>query len=357
MERLKKTFKNRNELIGYVKALAPFSLNEASPLIGGQKEALKKLKTIDPVNYGKTRNFGRGKITQLSPYLNHGIIDLNDIRNEVIKVFFDLKREQIKGNLGEGNSKPTFPSKKNNSNNDKNLSFELRSKEIERNLAQGDDIFFEGNRKGAIFEKKISSDRDKFPEDHEPKTHVKKLQDKPLIDKEKITGFIQQLCWRDFWQRVAKKHKDWIWSDIEPYKTGFKKEEYSDKLPIDIENGSTGVSCIDTFIKDLIEIGYIHNHARLYLASYVIHFRHIKWQTGAKWFLEHLLDGDEASNNFSWQWVASTFSQKPYIFNLENVDKYFGDFVDTKKENNKILDASYEELEKRLFPYLGKNNE
>ena len=63
----------------------------------------------------------------------------------------------------------------------------------------------------------------------------------------------------------------------------------------------------------------MHNHARMYLASYVVHFRRVRWQAGAEWFLTHLLDGNEASNNFSWQWVASTLSQKPYIFNLENV--------------------------------------
>lgn len=102
-----------------------------------------------------------------------------------------------------------------------------------------------------------------------------------------------------------------------------------------------------------MQTGYLHNHVRMYLASYVVHFRKIKWQTGAHWFLEHLLDGDEASNNFSWQWVASTFSNKPYIFNLENADKYFGKFFDASSKNNVELDTSYEELTKRLFPNIG----
>ena len=88
----------------------------------------------------------------------------------------------------------------------------------------------------------------------------------------------------------------------------------------------------------------------MYLASYIVHFRRIKWQTGAKWFLHHLLDGDVASNNLSWQWVASTFSHKPYIFNLENVDKYFGKLVDTSPLTNQPLHASYEALQARLFP-------
>ena len=89
----------------------------------------------------------------------------------------------------------------------------------------------------------------------------------------------------------------------------------------------------------------------MYIASYIVHFRRIRWQAGANWFLQHLLDGDEASNNFSWQWVASTFSNKPYIFNLENVDKYFSGQVVTSPESNQQINLSYEALTQRLFPY------
>ena len=167
--------------------------------------------------------------------------------------------------------------------------------------------------------------------------------------------FIQELGWRDFWQRIATQHPDWIWSDVEEYKTGFSSSDYSENLPEDILNAQTDVACINFFIKELLNTGYLHNHARMYLASYVIHFRRIKWQTGAFWFLQHLLDGDEASNNFSWQWVASTFSNKPYIFNLENVEKYFSELVDNSPENNQPLDANYEELMERLFPHMDKN--
>lgn len=68
--------------------------------------------------------------------------------------------------------------------------------------------------------------------------------------------------------------------------------------------------------------------------------------------LTHLLDGDPASNNLSWQWAASTFSHKPYYFNLENVTKFSGEDVDTRPETNAALDDSYEALYQRLFPNL-----
>jgi len=90
----------------------------------------------------------------------------------------------------------------------------------------------------------------------------------------------------------------------------------------------------------------------MYLASYIVHFRRIKWQAGAQWFLEQLIDGDEASNNFSWQWIASTFSNKPYIFNLENVQKYFGESVDASRPNNIVLNADYPTISSKLFPNL-----
>ena len=165
-----------------------------------------------------------------------------------------------------------------------------------------------------------------------------------------ITKFIQELAWRDFWQRILTTHPQWAWEDAEQYKTGFTSQDYADALPEDIANGKTGVACIDAFIHELTATGYIHNHARMYLASYMVHFRRIKWQIGASWFLQHLLDGDIASNNLSWQWVASTLSHKPYIFNLENVDKYFNKLVDTSPLTNQTLHASYETLQAILFP-------
>ena len=164
--------------------------------------------------------------------------------------------------------------------------------------------------------------------------------------------FIQQLAWREYWQRLYKEFPRNIWQDVEPYKTGFSPDDYQDELPEDISNGQTGVACIDGFIEELLATGYIHNHARLYLAGYICHWRRVKWQAGAAWFLTHLLDGDPASNNLSWQWAASTFSHKPYYFNLENVSKFSGSDVDTRVDSNKPLAGTYEDLYERLFPNL-----
>ncbi len=162
------------------------------------------------------------------------------------------------------------------------------------------------------------------------------------------TKFLQELAWRDYYQRLWRLLGDRIWSDIEPYKTGFDAATYSDELPADLPTASTGIDYIDHFVRELHETGYLHNHARMWLAAYVVHGRRVKWQAGARWFLSHLLDGDEASNNLSWQWCASTFSHKPYIFNRENVLKYSARRF-AEHQATDPFDSDYETLQLNLF--------
>jgi deoxyribodipyrimidine photo-lyase len=166
--------------------------------------------------------------------------------------------------------------------------------------------------------------------------------------------FISELGWRDYWQRLYAVLGDGIWSDREAYKTGFVAQSYANELPVELVEGSTGLACMDGFSAELRETGYLHNHARMWMAAYVVHWLRVRWQAGARWFLEHLLDGDPASNNLSWQWVASTFSQKPYYFNRENLERYTaGRYCKGCPLRGACpLEGSYENLEMRLFPRL-----
>lgn len=167
----------------------------------------------------------------------------------------------------------------------------------------------------------------------------------------KAAKLINELGWRDYYQRVYAAIGDGVWRDIEPYKTGLTAADYAPALPADIEQGATGLACIDAFSSALRTTGYLHNHARMWLAAYVVHFRRVQWQAGARWFLTHLLDGDPASNNLSWQWVASTFSHKPYYFNRENLERNTGgEFCRRCPLQARCpLEGSYEQLAARLF--------
>ena len=93
----------------------------------------------------------------------------------------------------------------------------------------------------------------------------------------------------------------------------------------------------------LYATGTLHNHARMWLASYVVHLRHVHWRVGADWLAAHLLDGDLASNHLSWQWVAGTGSHKPYLFNADNVARYAPAHWHSP---GTVVDQSYEALER-----------
>ncbi len=170
--------------------------------------------------------------------------------------------------------------------------------------------------------------------------------------KEEASKLINELGWRDYWQRIYTQIGDGIWQDREPYKTGYTAKNYGEVLPDDIATGTTTLVCIDSFSRQLRATGYLHNHARLWLAAYIVHWRSIRWQAGAIWFLQHLLDGDPASNNLSWQWVASTFSQKPYFFNRENLERHTAGVYchQCPLYGNCDFEGSYEQLQNQLFP-------
>jgi len=173
---------------------------------------------------------------------------------------------------------------------------------------------------------------------------------RPRREAEKL---INELGWRDYWQRLWRQRGDAIWRDLEPLKTGHAPSAYAAELPDDLRQGQTGLACIDGFSAELTETGWLHNHARMWLAAYVVHWRRVRWQAGARWFLQHLLDGDPASNNLSWQWVASSFSSKPYLFNRANLERYGGGpfcaGCAAAAAGACPFEASYEQLQARLF--------
>jgi deoxyribodipyrimidine photo-lyase len=99
---------------------------------------------------------------------------------------------------------------------------------------------------------------------------------------------------------------------------------------------------IDNAIRMLYTTGYLHNHARLWVASYIVHLRKVHWRVAADWMYSHLLDGDIASNYLSWQWVAATGSNKPYLFNADTVEKFAPEIWHSRGTS---IDVSYELME------------
>ena len=164
--------------------------------------------------------------------------------------------------------------------------------------------------------------------------------------------------WREFFHHVwaHQKNPDAILQDM--HGAAVWHGRYADTLPLDIRQGCTGVAAIDNAVRILYATGYLHNHLRMYLASYVVHVRKVHWRAGADWLYGHLLDGDLASNHLSWQWVAGTFSSKPYLFNAENVLKYAPASAKAAWDcSGTVLDQSYEALDRMARNQTGTGPE
>ena len=168
---------------------------------------------------------------------------------------------------------------------------------------------------------------------------------------EQAEKLVSELAWRDYWRQVHSALGPRIHDDIEPPAAMPRHSTRAAAVPDDVLEARTGMRCIDAFVRQLHDTGWLHNHERMWLASWLVHVRGVRWQAGADWFLRHLLDGDPASNHLSWQWVAGTFAARPYIFNRENLEEFTGGIHcgPCPLLGRCDVEGTYEDLNARLF--------
>jgi deoxyribodipyrimidine photo-lyase len=158
-------------------------------------------------------------------------------------------------------------------------------------------------------------------------------------------GFMQQMAWREYFQRVWQHQGGLILEDLKSMQTNVILKQ----LPLPMQNASTGIHTLDNAIHQLYDTGYLHNHLRMYLSMLHSNIFKAAWLPGAKWMYAHLFDHDPAANFLSWQWVAGTFSSKKYIANQENINKY----TNIKQEGT-FIDTEYENLTEAIFNAAGQ---
>jgi hypothetical protein len=140
----------------------------------------------------------------------------------------------------------------------------------------------------------------------------------------RVEKWLQEVCWRRYWKGWLEMRPD-VW-------TSWRRRvaELRRNLPPEVLSkaeavaaGQSGVACMDAFAHELIHTGYLHNHARMWWASFWIHAEKLPWELGADFFFRHLLDADPASNTLSWRWVAGLQTPgKTYLVRLSNLEKY-----------------------------------
>lgn len=149
--------------------------------------------------------------------------------------------------------------------------------------------------------------------------------------------FLQELTWREFFQRVWWNHGDDIFSDLRREQPQVERRG----VPEALVQADTGVEAVNDQLEQLVDVGYVHNHARMWIASLACNIGQFHWWEPSRWFYYHLLDGDPAANMINWQWVAGSASYSKYWFNQHNVNKYA-----ERKQEDTWLDTSYEQIKK-----------
>ncbi|MEM8773347.1 MAG: FAD-binding domain-containing protein, partial [Pseudomonadota bacterium] len=137
--------------------------------------------------------------------------------------------------------------------------------------------------------------------------------------------FIQEVFWRGYFKGWLE-HRPSVWQDFCQDLAAFHHqlaadEDLNTRHQAAIE-GRTGIACFDHWTRELIETGYLHNHARMWFASIWIFTLRLPWQMGAGFFLTHLLDGDPAANTLSWRWVGGLHTKgKNYLARADNIQR------------------------------------
>ena len=135
--------------------------------------------------------------------------------------------------------------------------------------------------------------------------------------------FVQEVIWRGYFKGWLERRPQ-VWAS---YRSGLDADlaalDRDRRLRRDVDravNGQTGIDCFDGWASELVDTGYLHNHARMWFASIWIFTLGLPWRLGADFFYRHLLDGDAASNTLGWRWVAGLHTRgKPYPADAQNI--------------------------------------
>ena len=137
--------------------------------------------------------------------------------------------------------------------------------------------------------------------------------------------FIQEVLWRVYWKGWLELRPN-VWSDYLIELDKIKSEFKSSQNYLNAIEGKTNIDCFNQWVIELKENNYLHNHARMWFASIWIFTLELPWQLGAEFFMQHLYDGDAASNTLGWRWVAGVQTQgKHYLASEWNIKKFTND--------------------------------
>jgi hypothetical protein len=140
--------------------------------------------------------------------------------------------------------------------------------------------------------------------------------------------YIEEVIWRGYFKGWLERRPQ-VWdSYVEGLKADLMSLKRDRRMRRDVDfatSGQFGIDCFDMWAQELVETGYLHNHARMWFASIWIFTLGLPWRLGADFFFRHLLDGDAASNTLGWRWVAGLHTRgKAYPARSQNIEMFTG---------------------------------
>lgn len=134
--------------------------------------------------------------------------------------------------------------------------------------------------------------------------------------------YVQEVLWRTYWKGWLEMRPS-VWTRFIEERDRASATFPNARAIASAEAGLTGIEGFDDWARELVETGYLHNHARMWFASIWIFTLRLPWTLGADFFLRHLIDADAASNTLSWRWVAGLQTVgKTYLATTDNIKRY-----------------------------------
>jgi deoxyribodipyrimidine photo-lyase len=132
-----------------------------------------------------------------------------------------------------------------------------------------------------------------------------------------IDVFIKELAWREFYFAILHHFPNVLDEEFNPEWRGLPWDEPDERFDL-WKQGRTGFPIVDAGMRELLATGFMHNRVRMITAMFLTKDLHLDWKLGESHFMQHLVDGEIASNNGGWQWSAGTGADAAPYFRIQN---------------------------------------
>jgi deoxyribodipyrimidine photo-lyase len=145
----------------------------------------------------------------------------------------------------------------------------------------------------------------------------KALATSPASTRAQLEKYATELIWREFYFQILSHYPEVLETEFNPTFRGMNWPGSQDHLT-HWQEGTTGFPIVDAGMRELRATGFMHNRVRMITAMFLTKDLQLDWRLGESWFLQHLADGEIASNNGGWQWSAGTGADAAPYFRIQN---------------------------------------